>query len=323
MAAELNFSEFQAIRKRHAREELDDEEEKAEERQQRRTAKRKDAPDAKKDDGEDEDDSLRERAGFFAEMHETQLIFALLIVADVACSAVMVLSESAGTFVARRTPLLALRLMEHFTGFTTFLFFFELCALVLAFQERFFLHPGYALDAVVVCAMLRAEILLDGDKEVRLLGFLRLWRLSRLHETLVAAERAKTEDADRLAGQEQDRALKLEVEKARLDSAVAEGANARARLEKMCRAFKDEIDTLNEALVIAARDIAEAADSEFESDDDDGGDDDDDELDLLDSQDAYRKPPRSAVEDAKQARKKKAPATRFVVDPSGAYTKTS
>ena len=27
----------------------------------------------------------------------------------------------------------------------------------------------------------------------------------------------------------------------------------------MCRAFKDEIDTLNEALVIAARDIAEAA----------------------------------------------------------------
>ena len=83
MAAELNFSEFQAIRKRHAREELDDEEEKAEERQQRRTAKRKDAADAKKDDGEDEDDSLRERAGFFAEMHETQLIFALLIVADV------------------------------------------------------------------------------------------------------------------------------------------------------------------------------------------------------------------------------------------------
>mgnify|MGYP006879448275 CR=1 FL=1 len=28
------------------------------------------------------------------------------------------------------------------------------------------------------------------------------------------------------------------------------------RLEKMARAFKDEIDTLNEALVIAARDIA-------------------------------------------------------------------
>ena len=50
-----------------------------------------------------------------------------------------------------------------------------------------------------------------------------------------------------------------------MEGVAAESANARQRLEKMARAFKDEIDTLNEALVIAARDIAEAADSEIES----------------------------------------------------------
>ena len=45
-----------------------------------------------------------------------------------------------------------------------------------------------------------------------------------------------------------------DVERARLEGVVAEGNNARARLEKMCRAFKDEIDTLNEALVVAGAD---------------------------------------------------------------------
>ena len=100
---------------------------------------------------------------------------------------------------------------------------------------------------------------------IRLLGFLRLWRLSRLHETLVAAERTRTEEKAQEARTERERALRAEVERARLEGVAAESANARQRLEKMARAFKDEIDTLNEALVIAARDIAEAADSEIES----------------------------------------------------------
>lgn len=166
-----------------------------------------------------------------------------------------------------------------------------------------------------------------------MLGFLRLWRLSRLHETLVAAERARTEEKAREARTERERALRAEVERARLEGVVAENSNARARLEKMCRAFKDEIgsppasflfffdrvtrpvvDTLNEALVIAARDIAETADSEFESEDDDAEDDE--------AVEAYRPAPAELLPKKK---KKKAPpaATKFVVDPSGAYKATA
>ena len=269
MAAELNFSEYQAIRRRHQREEEDD----AAEDTPPKTPPTK--------DGANEptpSESWSERAGAFAELHETQLVMTLLIVADLAASTFLLLFDCHGTAIAARLPAGAAKLLESFTGFTTFLFFFELCALVVAFQERFFLHPGYAIDVVVAALCLRAEIMLDGDKEVRLLGFLRLWRLSRLHETLNSAERAKTEEAEAAMIQEQERALRSaapapvfrepdrrasaarerpragDVERARLEGVVAEGNNARARLEKMCRAFKDEIDTLNEALVVAGAD---------------------------------------------------------------------
>lgn len=144
---------------------------------------------------------------------------------------------------------------------------------------------------------------------IRLLGFLRLWRLSRLHETLVAAERTRTEEKAQEARTERERALRAEVERARLEGVAAESANARQRLEKMARAFKDEIDTLNEALVIAARDIAEAADSEIESENErEGGD----------VQEAYVRAPKDLRRAEPRPPKQKAP-TRFVVDPSGAY----
>ena len=144
---------------------------------------------------------------------------------------------------------------------------------------------------------------------IRLLGFLRLWRLSRLHETLVAAERARTEERAQEARTERERALRAEVERARLEGVAAESANARQRLEKMARAFKDEIDTLNEALVIAARDIAEAADSEIESENErEGGE----------VQEAYARAPKDLRKAEPRPPKQKAP-TRFVVDPSGAY----
>ena len=199
MAAELNFSEYQAIRRRHQREEEDDAAEDAP----------PPAPPTK--DGSNEptpSESWSERAGAFAELHETQLVMTLLIVADLAASTFLLLFDCHGTAIAAQLPTSAAKLLESFTGFTTFLFFFELCALVVAFQERFFLHPGYAIDVVVAALCLRAEIMLDGDKEVRLLGFLRLWRLSRLHETLNSAERAKTEEAEAAMIQEQERALR-------------------------------------------------------------------------------------------------------------------
>ena len=178
---------------------------------------------------------------------------------------------------------------------------------------------AYRLDAVDApppqeTRKKKTQALFAADPEgntntIRLLGFLRLWRLSRLHETLVAAERTRTEEKAQEARTERERALRAEVERARLEGVAAESANARQRLEKMARAFKDEIDTLNEALVIAARDIAEAADSEIESENErEGGD----------VQEAYARAPKDLRRAEPRPPKQKAP-TRFVVDPSGAY----
>ena len=120
------------------------------------------------------------------------------------------------------------------------------------------------------------------------------------------------------------RTFRKQVERARLEGLVAEAANARQRLEKMCRAFKDEIDTLNEALVIAARDIAEAADSELESEAERENAEDEDEDE--ETVEAYRRPPKDLRRGAAappSAKRDKKPATRFVVDPSGAYEAAS
>ena len=150
MAEPLAFNEYQAIRRRRQRDEDDQAEEGAE-----APAPAAGNADADEDE-EDEGGSWSERAGLFAEMHEVQLLMAALIILDLAASSVELLSDCEGTWLSARLPSALLRLAKSFTGFTVFLFLFELMALVLAFGGRFFLHPGYAIDVVVVALCLRA-----------------------------------------------------------------------------------------------------------------------------------------------------------------------
>ena len=322
---DVNFDEFQAIRRRKAQDDEEDEDQKEE-------------PAPPKEE-EEEPDGLAERAGAFAELPEVQLLLCVAILADVAGAAVTAARDDGA-------PAFLVRAAAAFPGFVNFLYAFELLALATAFKLRMLTHPGLLLDVGIVsvppasfvssarrwryegrtsrrCRQMsgrrrrgstaiarerlnwrhssesekkarddavetlllhrhrerekekknkknKTQALFAADPEgntntIRLLGFLRLWRLSRLHETLVAAERTRTEEKAQEARTERERALRAEVERARLEGVAAESANARQRLEKMARAFKDEIDTWNEALVIAARDIAEAADSEIES----------------------------------------------------------
>ena len=362
---DVNFDEFQAIRRRKAQDDEEDEDTKEEPA----------APPKAEED--EEPDGLAERAGAFAELPEVQLLLCVAILADVAGAALTAARDDGA-------PAFLVRAAAAFPGFVNFLYAFELLALATAFKLRMLTHPGLLLDVGIVSARRRrplffsarrwryegrtsrrwrpgwpvwtgrrrrgsnglesvnvatppprerlrddafddappqettkkktTQALFAADPEgntntIRLLGFLRLWRLSRLHETLVAAERTRTEEKAQEARTERERALRAEVERARLEGVAAESANARQRLEKMARAFKDEIDTLNEALVIAARDIAEAADSEIESENErEGGD----------VQEAYARAPKDLRRAEPRPPKQKAP-TRFVVDPSGAY----
>jgi septal ring factor EnvC (AmiA/AmiB activator) len=58
------------------------------------------------------------------------------------------------------------------------------------------------------------------------------------------------------------------LEVARLGDALKREADSKHRIETMLKSYKDEIETLNEALKIAALDIASAAGDQLLSDDD-------------------------------------------------------
>jgi len=104
---------------------------------------------------------------------------------------------------------------------------------------------------------------------IRLIGVFRAWRVVRLMGTMLAK---KDQALDRVhdswqADQQLLQEQRLEV--TRLGDALKREADSKKRVETMLKGYKDEIETLNEALKIAALDIASAAGDQLLSDDDD------------------------------------------------------
>ena len=130
-SADINFDEFQAIRRRKAQDDEEDEDQKEE-------------PAATpKAEEEEEPDGLAERAGAFAELPEVQLLLCVAILADVAGAAVTAARDDGA-------PAFLVRAAAAFPGFVNFLYAFELLALATAFKLRMLTHPGLLLDVGIV-----------------------------------------------------------------------------------------------------------------------------------------------------------------------------
>eukprot|EP00903_Cladosiphon_okamuranus_P005676 g5639.t1 len=158
-----------------------------------------------------------------------------------------------GAFALR----LVSRLMHSFTGFTIIFFAIEVAMLLAAFGRRFFRHLGYVVDLLVVSACLYQEMAGKG-KGVRLLGALRVWRVARVINTLLlSADKAHDETRDTLRMAEKT-TQNLETDRRRLQETLRREVEARKRVDRMLKGYKDEVETLNEALKIAAMDIAAA-----------------------------------------------------------------
>jgi len=128
---DVNFDEFQAIRRRKAQDDEEDEDTKEE-------------PAATpKEEEEEEPDGLAERAGAFAELPEVQLLLCVAILADVAGAAVTAARDDGA-------PAFLVRAAAAFPGFVNFLYAFELLALATAFKLRMLTHPGLLLDVGIV-----------------------------------------------------------------------------------------------------------------------------------------------------------------------------
>ena len=189
------------------------------------------------------------------------------------------------------SPQLLLKLLIAFTGFTLIFFGVELVAVFVVFRNTVAGQWGYLLDSIVVGFQLYCHIL-GRNKLTRLLNIFRLWRLVRLFNSLINIEKDDHERTRRIVIEKDTNTRRLESEAMHLEQELIKEKEARESVDEMLQSYKEEVETLNEALKIAAMDIAEVAQadddlflSEEEDEDVDGdfeeeeGDNYDDDLD--------------------------------------------
>lgn len=177
-----------------------------------------------------------------------------------------------------------IRLLQSFSTFVTFFFVAEIVAVVLVFGRSMFTHWGYLLDVCTTVAQIYTEQHQYG-KISRMLNLLRFWRMARLMNSLVSAEKDAHDKTARLLEKSEVEVKRLQLEAANLRTEVEREKEARDAIEDMLQNYKEEVDTLNEALKIAAMDIAEVAQTEddFGMSEEDADGDSQDEISEVDA----------------------------------------
>jgi len=211
-----------------------------------------------------------DKAGFFFEALEVQMLTLGLITVDLIGSITTMLL-TCGSIPQPTMERAILNLLETIMGFTLVYFLMELIALMFAFKISFFFHLGNMTDSIVIAVCLVSEVQ-GKSRGIRILGLLRSWRLFRLMSTLLKKKDKEIDNA--IEGWQEDQELleKSKVEIARLEDAIRRENDSKKRVEKMLKSYKDEVETLNEALKIAALDIANAAGDQFMLDGEDSDD---------------------------------------------------
>lgn len=205
--------------------------------------------------------SVLERLGRLLQSQEVQLVMVFAVAVDLCSGAYQLYAAARGW----RSPLLSL--LEYQSGLALLLFASELALLLAAFRGALFSSLGYSLDMVLVGGMFYAALASPGGEQAgrdelalvpasRVLNVLRLWRVARMVSAAVAsAEAAGAETrAAQLAAEERAEGLRLRARKA--EQAHKREVDKYRRLEQSFRAQRDELDTMREALQIAAQTMA-------------------------------------------------------------------
>ena len=227
-------------------------------------------------------DSKAERSfGFddFLEMHQMQSFVVAVLFLDTFASFLEIyvsrekLYQRRSVGTAAMSPLVEMILtgVHSFTAFSIIFFSIEIMSVLIVFRTSIIGHLGYGTDLVIVGLQLYLELSRGVGRESRILNIFRIWRALRLFNSLVSVEKdlhGKT--IERFTMKDAD-CRKLRIEVQRLEADLIKEREAKDAVEEMLLTYKDEVDTLNEALKIAAMDIAEVAqaDDDFSSDDDD------------------------------------------------------
>ena len=155
----------------------------------------------------------------------------------------------------------------------------ECLGILLVFRVDVITHFGYITDFAVLSLQMYLE--LNGmGKETRLLNILRIWRMLRLMYAWVTIEKDNHDLTKESLVQAEDTFKQAQMTAAKFEGELEQEKEARKAIEEMLQSYKEEVDTLNEALKIAAMDIAEVGqadddDDYFLSDDEEGNEIDD------------------------------------------------
>lgn len=197
--------------------------------------------------------------GDFLETHQIQALYIVLLLVDAfACIAEAQLAEDpVGEIMGIRNELMQ-NALQSFMGFTLIFFATEIITVLSIFGTSLLGHWGYTADVFFISYQLYLESR-GGMKLGRLLNIFRFWRLLRLFNSMVGIERENNERTLEQLDLKDIEIKKLVLESVTLKDQVTKEKEARDSIEDMLQSYRDEVDTLNEALKIAAMDIAEVA----------------------------------------------------------------
>ena len=203
--------------------------------------------------------------GDFMEMHETQFFCIILILLDSYFGYLLSILQSSiadlDTIDAKIVVENIIPLMKNFTAFTQIYFIVELVVIFLSFGLSVLGHMGYTVDFVILAAQFYADLLTPG-RESRVLNIFRLWRTYRLLVSLINIEKEAHDDTKTQLEAIESENRRIEMEKSNVEEDLKREKEARTSVEAMLADYKEEVDTLNEALKIAARDIAEVGEAD-------------------------------------------------------------
>lgn len=217
---------------------------------------------------------VTDNIGDFLESYQMQFLYVSLIILDTFVS----LGELYISYEVQVTSNIASmanikiihQLLNSFNVFTMIFFVIEIITVFIIFGFSIFTHWGYALDILTIGYQLFLEHINNG-KLSRLFNILRFWRLIRLFNAMLAIEKDLHSITLMKFEASEIEIKKLNIHINNLKSDIIKEKEARNAIEDMLQNYKEEVDTLNEALKIAAMDIAEVAQTEDDfliSDDD-------------------------------------------------------
>lgn len=222
--------------------------------------------------------SARQILGDFLELQSMQTIYIILLVLDTFAAFAEVCLTSNSQIPRNLFPQVIQQVVKGlkiFSKFNLMLFSLEILMVYVAFGLATITHFGYMTDFLVITAQLTMDYYGVGRIN-RLFNLLRVWRPVRLLCSLIYIERQEKKELTIIVQEKEEKLQSKDHEIENLKIELSKEKNARESIESMLQNYKEEVDTLNEALKIAAMDIAEVAQTEddiLDSDEDNEEDD--------------------------------------------------